>query len=190
MKRFITAALTSLAIVWAAGPLAAQHEGQHGAHDMQHATAEAIRDDMLGHFGNSSFKMDALSKAMPAELYSWAPGEGLMTVAEVYAHIARYNFMYLNDNLGIPAPDGIDWQNLESWTDKARIVEALELSIAHVNEKVAAMTEHDLNTTTRLYGREVQGWAVLTQLVAHMNEHVGQSVAYARMNGVAPPWSR
>lgn len=168
-----------------------EHEGmEHGEHMMEHATAQAIRDEMLGQFNNSAFKMDALSKAVPAELYSWAPAEGLMTVAEVYAHIARYNFMYLNDNLGIPAPEGIDWQNLESWTDKQRIVEALELSIAHVKEKVAAMSEHDLNTTSQLYGREVAGWSVLVQLVAHMNEHVGQSVAYARMNGVTPPWSR
>ena len=42
---------------------------------------------------------------------------------------------------------------------------------------------------TRLYGRDVQRWAVLFQLLAHMNEHLGQSIAYARMNGVVPPWS-
>ena len=41
-----------------------------------------------------------------------------------------------------------------------------------------------------LYGRQVGEWAVLLQLVTHMNEHLGQSIAYARMNGVVPPWSR
>ena len=193
MRHWKRTAFAALVLAVAAAPLAAQHEdrhAEHGEHEMEHATATAIRDVMLGQFGSSSFKMDALSKAMPADLYSWAPQDGLMTVAEVYAHIARYNFMYLNDNLGIPAPSDIDWQNLESWTDKQAIVDALELSIAHVNEKVAAMSEHDLNTTTNLYGREVPGWAVLVQLVAHMNEHVGQAVAYARVNDVVPPWSR
>jgi uncharacterized damage-inducible protein DinB len=190
MTRLRTTALAAFALIIAAPATAQQHEGMHGEHNMEHVTAEAVRDEMLGQFNNSSFKMDALSKAVPAELYSWAPGEGLMTIAEVYAHIARYNFMYLNDNLGIPAPEGIDWQNLEALTDKQKIVDALELSIAHVKEKVAAMSEHDLNTTSQLYGREVAGWSVLVQLVAHMNEHVGQSVAYARMNGVTPPWSR
>jgi len=24
----------------------------------------------------------------------------------------------------------------------------------------------------------------------HVSEHMGQSVAYARMNGIVPPWSR
>jgi uncharacterized damage-inducible protein DinB len=149
-----------------------------------------IRDDMLGQFGNSSFKMAALSEAMPEDLYGWAAGEGLMTVATVYAHIARYNFMYLSDNLDIAAPQGVDWENLETLTDKTKIVEALNVSIEHVNTEVAKMTDAELASMTRLYGREVPRWAVLTQLVAHLNEHVGQAVAYARINGVAPPWSR
>ncbi len=51
------------------------------------------------------------------------------------------------------------------------------------------MSEADLTRQTPLYGRDVAGWAVLFQLLAHMNEHVGQSVAYARMNGIVPPWS-
>ena len=173
-----TIALATLAAAFAVVPATAQ------------GVSIEIRDEMLGQFANSSFKMTALSEAVPADLYEWAPAEGLMTVATVYAHIARYNFMYLSDNLGIPAPDGVDWENLETLTDKTRIVDALKLSIEHVNEQVGKMTDADLTATTELYGREVPGWAVLTQLVAHMNEHVGQSVAYARMNGVAPPWSR
>jgi hypothetical protein len=52
------------------------------------------------------------------------------------------------------------------------------------------MSATDLDRDTELYGRDVGEWAVLFQLVAHMNEHLGQSVAYARMNGIVPPWSR
>ena len=55
---------------------------------------------------------------------------------------------------------------------------------------LASLSDADLEATTRLYGRDVAQWAVLLQLVAHMNEHLGQSIAYARMNGVTPPWSR
>jgi len=51
------------------------------------------------------------------------------------------------------------------------------------------MPESQLASQTQLYGRNVQQWAVLLQLLAHMNEHLGQSIAYARMNGVVPPWS-
>ncbi len=150
----------------------------------------AVRDEILDQFERSSQKIAALAEAMPADLYAWAPGEGVMSVARVYAHIARYNFMYLSENLGIDAPPGMDWQSLEEWTDKGAIRHALEVSVGHVRRSVAGMTPADLTRETTLYGRRVQSWAVLVQLVSHMNEHVGQSVAYARMNGVVPPWSR
>ena len=158
------------------------------------ATAQSAptdyRDEFLDHFQRSSQKMIRLSDAMPQELYAWSPGPGVMTVAQVYAHIARYNFMYLTENLGMHAPHGVEYQTLESLTDKTQIRDALEHSIRHVRMMVQRMTEEDLTRMTGLYGRQVPGWAVLFQLLSHMNEHVGQSVAYARMNGVTPPWAR
>jgi uncharacterized damage-inducible protein DinB len=31
---------------------------------------------------------------------------------------------------------------------------------------------------------------VLFLIANHMHEHLGQSIAYARTNGVVPPWSK
>ena len=148
------------------------------------------RDEFLAHFGRSSMKMTQLSAAVPESLYTWSPGEGVMSVAQVYMHIARYNYLYLDGSFGIPAPDGVDWRNFESVTDKENITAALAASIEHVRTAALGMTEADLTGMTTLYGRDVPGWAVLFQLLSHMNEHVGQSIAYARMNGIVPPWSR
>lgn len=162
---------------------------------MAHATRAQsaptdYRDEFLQHFERSSAKVMALAETVPEDLYRWSPMEGVMHVAQVYMHLARYNFMYLDTSLGIPVPDGIELSELESITDKDRVLEIYELSTAHVREAVTRMTEEDLTGGTILYGREVAGWAVLFQLLSHMNEHVGQSVAYARMNGIVPPWSR
>jgi uncharacterized damage-inducible protein DinB len=154
------------------------------------STPTDYRDVVLEHFRGSSAKMTALSAAMPEDLYGWSPGEGVMTVARVYMHIARYNYLYLDGSLGIPAPDGVAWQDFESVTDKATILDALGASIEHVERHVRAMTTEDLTRTVTLYGRDVPGWEVLFQLLSHMNEHVGQAIAYARVNGVVPPWSR
>lgn len=148
------------------------------------------RDALLRHFDGSARKVELLSDAMPENLYTWSPGEGVFSVARVYMHIARYNYMYLEDNLGIEAPEGVDWPNFESITDKATVVELLGKSIEHVRQSVSSMSEEQLTAETTLYGQQVPGWAVVLQLVAHMNEHVGQSIAYARMNGIVPPWSR
>ena len=148
-----------------------------------------IRDEILDHFQRSSYKISELARVMPADKFSWAPGEGVMEVGEVYMHIARYNFMYLDQNLGIAPPNAFDYADIESIRDKEKVREIHEMSVRHVMEQVGALTEAKLAGETELYGRTVQGWAVLLQLVSHMNEHVGQSVSYARMNGIVPPWS-
>ncbi len=148
-----------------------------------------FRDEFLDHFERSSQKIVSLAEAMPERLYTWSPGNDVMSVAQVYMHIARYNFMYLEDNLGVAAPKDIDLSTIESITTKSRVIPLLRSSVDHVRQATKRMTSDDLTSTTRLYGRQVAEWAVLFQLLAHMNEHVGQSVAYARTNGIVPPWS-
>ena len=149
-----------------------------------------IRDELMQKFEASTRKLVSLSEAIPADLYSWSPGEGVMTVGHVYAHIAKYNYDYLVNNLGVSPPKGVDVENMEELKEKEAIRQALLASIEFVRENTASMDEGRLLKGTVLYGRDVPGWAVLVQLVAHMNEHVGQSVAYARMNSIVPPWSR
>lgn len=178
MHRQLTAGLLLLTAMIVPAPMAAQN------------TAVDFRDEFLSHFQSSARRMAQLSEAMPESAYPWSPGEGVMSVARVYMHIARYNYLYLDGSLGIPAPDGVDWENFESITDRATVLDLLQRSFDHVTDHVTAMTEDDLTRMTTLYGRSVPGWAVLFQLLSHMNEHVGQSIAYARMNGVVPPWSR
>jgi uncharacterized damage-inducible protein DinB len=148
------------------------------------------RGEFLGQFESSMQKFIALDEAMPATKYSWSPGPGVMTVARVYGHVARYNYMYPATSMGIAAPQGIGLDSLENMTDKTQLVALLKRSNEHVRQQVSRLTDAQLAEGTKLYGRDVQKWAVLLQLVAHMNEHLGQSIAYARMNGVVPPWSQ
>lgn len=149
-------------------------------------------EEFDGQFGASASKLVALAEAMPESAYSWSPGEGVASVARVYMHIARYNYMYPHENMGrdtpVPPAEYGRWE--EEVTNKAEVVEILRESMDYVRGVYREMTPDDMNRPTMLYGREVGEWAVLLQLVAHMNEHLGQSIAYARTNGVVPPWSR
>ena len=148
-----------------------------------------FRQEFLGQFNASARKLVALAEAMPESAYPWRPGEGVASVVEVYMHIARYNYMYPDENLGIEPP--VEYAGFEqNVSSKDLAVEVLTASMAHVRRVVDQMSDADLEAPTMLYGREVAKWSVLLQLVAHMNEHLGQSIAYARMNGVVPPWSR
>ena len=150
----------------------------------------AVRDEMLRHFDESMSKVVALAAAMPADKYLWKPSEPAMPVGHVYAHIARYNFGYLTNEMKLGAASGINLDTLEAMRNKEQIVALLKRSSDYVKASVAAMPAAQLDARTTLYGRAVPQWAVLVQLVAHMNEHLGQSIAYARSNNIAPPWSQ
>lgn len=150
-----------------------------------------FREEIRGQFESSARKLVALAEAMPSETYDWSPMAGVASVARVYMHIARYNYMYPEENMGVASPMGA--AEYDRWEDevgeKDRVVEILAASMDHVRSVIDGMSDADMESGTRLYGRGVGEWAVLLQLVTHMNEHLGQSIAYARMNHVAPPWS-
>ncbi|PAU92634.1 damage-inducible protein DinB [Aliifodinibius salipaludis] len=148
-----------------------------------------FKDQFNGHFDYAS-RVLALAEAMPAEKYSWRPDDGVMSVEEVYTHIARYNYYYLESSFGIPAPDDVDVENIESITGKEKVVDILKRSIEHVKGAIEEMPDSKLQEETQMYGNTVNGQAVLLQLITHKSEHVGQSIAYARMNGIVPPWNR
>jgi uncharacterized damage-inducible protein DinB len=142
-------------------------------------------------FEASAGKFVALAEAMPEATYDWRPGEGVASVVEVFMHVAQYNYYYPDVALSVEPPPGLDYEKLEGVvTAKEQAVEILTRSMDHVRAVLAGMSPDDVARPTRLYGRDVGQWAVLLQLVTHMNEHLGQSIAYARTNGVVPPWSR
>jgi uncharacterized damage-inducible protein DinB len=144
----------------------------------------------MGHFEASMGKVIALAEAMPQDRYDWRPEGEAMSVARVYGHIARYNYYYPQSSLGIAPPAGLRLDTLEAMRDKAQIVRLLKQSSDHVHRVMKDMPAEQLEAMTTLYGRSVPRWAVMLQLVAHMNEHLGQSIAYARSNTIVPPWSR
>lgn len=168
-------------LVFAATLLPAAAFAQNGA---------AVRNEMMRHFDESMSKMIALAVAMPADKYVWKPSEPSMPVGHVYAHIARYNFWYLTNEMKLTAASGINLDTLEAMRNKEQLVALLRRSADYVKQSVAAMPAAQLDAQTTLYGRPVPQWAVLVQLVAHMNEHLGQSIAYARANNITPPWSQ
>ncbi|HUH13501.1 MAG TPA: DinB family protein, partial [Longimicrobiales bacterium] len=167
-------------------PAAAQSAAAGGAA----APAADFRTEFLGQFDASAAKLVALAEAMPAERFDWRPAEGVASVAEAYTHIAHYNYLYPREGLRAAVPAGVDLGVLGGLSGKVEVVDALRASLEHVRTTVSGMSDADLEAPARLYGRDITRWAVLFQLITHMNEHLGQEIAYARMNGVVPPWSR
>ena len=137
---------------------------------------------------NYASRILELAKATPADTYSWRPEEEVRSVGEVYTHIAQANYMMLN-SLGISAPEGVDVEAIGSLTEKDEIVQAFAESISFVLAAVKDLPEEKLSEKVELFGRTITGEGVLVFILNHTSEHVGQAIAYARMNNVSPPWS-
>jgi len=56
---------------------------------------------------------------------------------------------------------------------------------AHLAEK-----PNDLERKVRIYDRDATVDGMYLRIIVHTNEHMGQLIAYARMTGVVPPWSK
>jgi uncharacterized damage-inducible protein DinB len=130
-----------------------------------------------------------LANAVPADKYSWRPAEGVRSIGEVFLHIANANYNIPN-LMGTPLPAGFDPKSFEkSTTDKAQIIDALNRSFASAHAAIEAMTNADFNKPLPKLGPDANYGDVIYLLVTHAHEHLGQSIAYARMNGIIPPWT-
>ncbi len=153
-------------------------------------TPADLKDGFKGRYHYAAQRLVSLAEAIPEDKFAWSPGEGVMSIERVFMHIIRYNYYYPASSLGIEAPDGIDVPNLETLTGKVVVLDHLRPSLDHVSEVLAHMSEADLSRSVVLYGRDTEAWNVLLQLQVHMGEHLGQLIAYARMNEIVPPWSK
>jgi uncharacterized damage-inducible protein DinB len=59
-----------------------------------------------------------------------------------------------------------------------------------LGETAKTITEEDLEREVEFFGMKFSLRNFLVTGIAHEHEHLGQSIAYARMNGVIPPWSK
>ena len=154
------------------------------------AAPSGFRAEFLHQFNQSMEKVIALAEAVPADTYAKRPLPAVMPLARMFAHIALYNYEYPTRAMGIATPAGIDRDTLENVAAKPAVVALLRSSADHVRRVIREMPETQLAQMTTLYGRRVPQWAVLIQLLAHMNDHLGQTIAYGRVSGVVPPWSQ
>ena len=182
-SRATTALMLTLAIVTtvAVGPAMAQ------------SAAGAMRAQYVADFETMETKFKELAGAMDADTYGWAPMEGVRTVSEVFMLIVAENY-FVPAAWGVAPPDGITpgfalFGELAEVTDKGAVLAALETSAAYLLEAIGNLSDEQMQETVQLFGQEGVLQASLLAVVGDMHEHLGQAIAYARMNEVVPPWT-
>jgi len=183
--KHILSAFCLLALTTGAVQVAAQvHPYRDGAPGVTGYRSEVLALVMI-----QESEFTRLAEAIPAEKYTWRPAPGVRSIAEVLLHAsaANYNMYKL---VGAPVPPGLDVQGFEqSTTDKTKIIAMLKNSYAHAKKAITDMPDANLEKTMDWSGGKITQRGVLLYIVPHIAEHLGQLIAYARINGVAPPWT-
>jgi uncharacterized damage-inducible protein DinB len=130
-----------------------------------------------------------LANALPADKLTWRPSADSRSFAEVFLHVAgeRYGILGL---MGAAPPAGFDGKTFEkTTTDRAQIVAELNKSWEFTQKAINGMSNADFAKLLPKLGPQANAGDVVYILVADAHEHLGQLVAYARENGIVPPWT-
>jgi len=189
MRRLLAFALLCCTFVALVPFAAAAQSGSAAAKPAAAGAATGFQADLVADLDGAMEHLVQLAEAMPADKYGWRPGEGVRSFAEVLGHVAAGYYMGAA-SLGSPVPSGVDPGKLEGVSDKAAAIASLRASIDHFKAAVTAVSNADLETPVELFGMKLNKRRVMLLMQGHGHEHTGQAIAYARMNGVVPPWSQ
>jgi uncharacterized damage-inducible protein DinB len=142
-----------------------------------------------GEWRHVSQQLIALAEATPPEKFAWRPAPGVRSTSEVYMHIVMANF-YLLSVTGPKMPPDLKDDAERTVTSKPEVISWLKRSLDAVKQAHMAEDPKDLTRKVRIEGRDATVDGMYLRIIIHANEHMGQLVAYARMTGVVPPWSK
>ena len=146
--------------------------------------AQTVQASLTNEAGALSDKFSGLARVMTGK-YDWKPGDGVRSVSDVFNLIVTENAVLAGTLTGAaaggrPAPI----------TDPEKLQEALKASYANLQQTIAGLSDADLKAPVKLFGRDMTKEAAVRYLFGDQHEHLGQSIAYARLNSVVPPWSK
>lgn len=172
-------------LVLPAAPAAAQEES-------------TFISDYVGDFERASGKLVSLAEAVPEEKYSWRPAEGVRSVSELFMHVTGVNLL-VPAGLGAAPPEGLEipenpfallGQMEADITAKDAVIAKLKESIEYAKGAVQEVAAAGLEEQSEMFGFPASKRAYLLIVLTHTHEHLGQAIAYARMNEITPPWSQ
>jgi uncharacterized damage-inducible protein DinB len=161
------------------------------------ASAQGLMAEMHRDVNDVQKKLIDLAKAIPEASFAWRPGSA-RSVGEVLLHVASDNYL-IPVMMGKPIPASVainasDMKTLETYEKrkltKDQIIAELDASFAHLHAAMGLTTDANLTQNINFFGQDWSRQRAMLMTVTHLHEHLGQMIAYARSNNIAPPWSR
>lgn len=158
---------------------------------------EGLWQGYAGEWGHVTRQVIALAEVIPADKYGWRPAPGARSVSEAFMHIAIANIGLLSyTNPKSPETQRVvEGLTMTAETEKkiagkAEVIDWLKRSFEAVRTARAALKPADFNRKVKIENRDATVDGIYLRIIVHANEHMGQLVAYARTNGIAPPWAK
>jgi DinB family protein len=180
---FALAALTSLV-----APLPA-----HAQDVMTKESAATLKASFLADIDTVYGKFLGLAQAFPQDKYTWRPMEGVRSVSEVLMLAAMEGYSFIPNAFGgKPAEIGSrdEVAKLRLLSDKAQVIDHLKKGLAHAKQQLEAIDPATLTAKRNVMGQSRSAADVALFVGGDLHEHLGQLIAYARMNHIVPPWSK
>ena len=166
--------------------------------DSAAAQSPNVVADIVTDLAQVEQKVVGLAREIPESKYDWRPGQGVRSVRLVLRHIASDNYLLPAAALGA-TPDaatgikGDDYKTALAYEErkstKDSTIAELERSFAFLKQSVQNAPAGELGGNVTLFGQTFTRQQALILTATHLHEHLGQLIAYARSNGVTPPWS-
>jgi uncharacterized damage-inducible protein DinB len=175
-----TLAAVALALLCVAGTASA---------DRDEGAMPGVKGEMMMWIKDAEDKLLQLAEATPEAKYAWRPAKEVRSTGEVFLHVAGANFG-VPSFIGVKPPEGFDFETFEkSVSKKADVMKALKDSFAHMEQAFSSMSDADMEKPAEFFGMKTTARGAYMLLLSHAHEHLGQSIAYARSNGIVPPWT-
>jgi len=152
------------------------------------AQENVVQTSVNGLLSHNQNQITSLANAFTEEQYDWRPAEGVRSVGEVILHTAAANY-FLVSMLGFQIPSDVDMAGMEKIKGKQHAIDALTKSFEYAKEKIGNVKSEDFVKEIDLGFNKLSTVATMMVVLEHTGEHKGQLIAYARANGITPPWS-
>lgn len=159
--------------------------------------SDGLAADLMKDISEAESKITALARAMSDKGWAWRPASNVRSTAEVIAHVATDNYVFpAGMGIAAPAATGIDRLKFETaqafekrTRTRAQAMTDLADSFTFLKQQLGKTSDARLAEPLIVFGRPSSRRATWIEAAAHLHEHLGQLIAYARSNGTTPPWS-
>ena len=160
---------------------------------MSKESVSELKSAFLADIEAMRVKFVGLAEAFPQDKYDWRPMEGVRSVSEVLMLAAMEGYSFIPNAFGgKPADLGSkeEMTKLRTLNTKAQVLDHLNKGFAHAKAQLEAIDNATLTAKRSVFGQQRSAAAIALFVGGDLHEHLGQLIAYARMNKIVPPWSK